>query len=303
MELFTMGVGHYTEPDVYAAARVFTGWNLMNPARNVTTDPTQSYKFVYNANQHETTPKTFSFPIYKDGSNTIPARSAAEGMQDGIDFIEALAANPNTGRYLATKLYRFFISETGDVNQDWVDQVAGVYQSSGYDMKAVMREVLMSNQFWDSNTFFARYAWPVEFVVRAIKDIGWTGYSVSDAVTPLTNMGQNLYDPPDVSGWDLGQSWFSTGSMLARMNFASQLAGNQKFNLATAARTHSNSPDALLAFVLDSLKTRSLDATVTSELSNYLRATGAWTASTVQIQNKVAGLVHLVAGLPEYQFV
>jgi uncharacterized protein (DUF1800 family) len=161
----------------------------------------------------------------------------------------------------------------------------------------------MSNEFWDSGTFFARYAWPAEFVVRAIKDIGWAGYSVSDALTPLTNMGQNLYDPPDVSGWDLGQSWFSTGSMLARMNFASQLAGNQKFNLATAARPHASSPDALLAFVLDSLKTRSLDPTVTSELSTYLRATGAWTGSTVQIQNKVAGLVHLVAGLPEYQFV
>src|SRR5215831_15462706 len=303
MELFTMGVGHYTESDVYAAARVFTGWNLMNPARSVTADPTQSYKFVYNPNQHETTAKTFSFPIYKDGSNTIPARSAAEGMQDGIDFIEALAANPNTGQYLATKLYRFFISEAGDVDQNWVNQVAGVYQSSGYDMKAVMREVLMSNEFWDSSNFFARYAWPAEFVVRAIKDIGWTGFSVNNALTPLTNMGQNLYDPPDVSGWDLGQSWFSTGSMLARMNFASVLAGIQKFNLATAARTHASTPDALLSFVLDSLKTRSLDPTVTSELSNYLRATGPWTGSTVQIQNKVAGLVHLVAGLPEYQFV
>jgi uncharacterized protein (DUF1800 family) len=303
MELFTMGVGHYTEPDVYAAARVFTGWNLLNPVRNVTVDPTQSYRFIYNANLHDTAPKAFSFPIYKDGNNTIPARSAAEGMQDGIDFIEGLAANPNTGRYLAKKLYRYFISEIGDVSDDWVNQVANAYQSSGYDMKAVMREVLLSNEFWDSSNFFARYAWPAEFVVRAIKDIGWTGFSIGDAVTPLTNMGQNLYDPPDVSGWDLGQSWFSTGSMLARMNFASQLAGNQKFNLATAAKTHANSPDALLTFVLDSLKTRALDATVTSELGNYLRATGAWTGSTVQIQNKVAGLVHLVAGLPEYQFV
>src|SRR6478735_6161598 len=154
MELFTMGVGHYTEPDVYAAARVFTGWNLMNPARNVTTDPTQSYKFPYNANQHDTAAKTFSFPIYKDGSNTIPARSANEGMQDGLDFIDALAANPNTGCYLAKKLYRFFVSEIGDVSEDWINQVAGVYQSSGYDMKAVMREVLLSKEFWDTGNYF-----------------------------------------------------------------------------------------------------------------------------------------------------
>jgi uncharacterized protein (DUF1800 family) len=161
----------------------------------------------------------------------------------------------------------------------------------------------LSKEFWDSGNYFARYAWPVEFVVRALKDIGWTGFSANDAITPLLNMGLSLFDPPDVAGWDLGPSWFSTGAMLARMNFASQLAGNQKFNLATAAKSHTSSADALLTFVLDSLKTRTLDATVTSELSNYLRATGAWTGSTVQVQNKVAGLVHLVAGSPEYQFV
>jgi len=303
MELFTMGVGHYTEPDVYAAARVFTGWNLLPPARAVAGDPTQSYRFIYNANQHDTAPKTFSFPIYKDGNNTIPSRSANDGMQDGLDFIDALAANPNTGRYLAKKLYRFFVSEIGDVSEDWINQVASVYQSSGYDMKAVMREVLLSSEFWDAGNFFARYAWPVEFVARALKDIGWTGFSANDAIAPLLNMGMSLYDPPDVAGWDLGPSWFSTGAMLARMNFASQLAGNQKFNLVTAAKSHTSSPDALLAFVLDSLKTRTLDATVTSELSNYLRATGAWTGSAVQVQNKVTGLVHLVAGSPEYQFV
>jgi hypothetical protein len=116
-------------------------------------------------------------------------------------------------------------------------------------------------------------------------------------------MGQSLYDPPDVAGWDLGASWFSTGSMLARMNFASQLAGNQKFNLATAAKPFSSSPDEFLSYVLESLKTPPLDRAVTDELSTYLRATGPWTASTAQIQNKIAGLVHLVAGTAEYQFV
>ena len=301
MELFTMGVGHYTEPDVYAAARVFTGWNVTRPG--AAADGSQHYSFLYNANQHDTAEKTFSFPIYPDGSKTIPARAAAAGMQDGLDFIDALAASPDTGRYLARKLYRFFISEVGDVNEDFVNRVAGVYQRSGYDMKAVMTEVLLSREFWNEDNYFARYAWPVEFVVRALKDIGWTGFSVNDAIAPLLNMGQSLFDPPDVSGWDLGQSWFSTGAMLARMNFASQLAGNQKFNLATAAKAHAATPDALLSFVLDSLKTSPADRAVTDELSNYLRATGPWTGSTTQIQNKVAGLVHLVAGSAEYQFV
>ncbi|MFN7981189.1 MAG: DUF1800 domain-containing protein [Vicinamibacterales bacterium] len=301
MELFTMGVGHYTEPDVYAAARVFSGWNLTRPGS--ATDGTQHYQFIYNASQHETTEKTFSFPIYKDGGKTIPARAAADGIQDGLDLIEALAANPETPRYLGKKLYRFFVSETGDVPESFLSNVSDAYFRSRYEMKAVMRAIFESPEFGDRNNIFTRFGWPVEFLVRAIKDIGWSGFILADALTPLSNMGQNLFDPPDVAGWDLGRSWFSTGSMLARMNFASQLAGNQKFNLAAAARTSSSSPEVLLAFVLDALKTPALDATVTDSLLSYLRATGAWTGSTAQLQAKVPGLIHLVAGTPEYQFV
>src|SRR5262249_24844125 len=128
MELFTMGYGYYTEPDVYAAARVFTGWNLSRPGNAA--DGSQHYEFVYVAGQHETTAKTFSFPIYSDGNKTIPARAAADGQQDGLDLINALAANPNTGRYLAKKLYRFFVSEFGDPDPSFVDAVAGVYLQS-----------------------------------------------------------------------------------------------------------------------------------------------------------------------------
>jgi len=301
MELFTMGVGHYTEPDVYAAARVFTGWNLTRVGSAA--DGSQHYEFVYNANQHETTAKTFSFPIYSDGSKTIPARSAAGGMQDGIDLINALAGNPNTGRYLAGKLWRFFVSEFADPDPGWVDRIASVYFSTSYDMKAVMREVLLSPQFWDHASTFARYSWPAEFVVRALKDIGWRGFSVNDALTPMSNMGMVLYEPPDVSGWDAGRTWFSTGAMLSRMNFAAQLTNNQKVNLLSAARPSGKTPDALLAYVLDELATAPLDASVTTELNNYLRATGAWTGTDAQIQAKTAGLMHLVAGSPEYQLV
>ena len=301
MELFTMGVGHYTEPDVYAGARVFTGWNLTRLGANGS--PAQYYQFVYDANQHETSEKTFSFPIYSNGSRTIPARSAVNGMQDGLDFIDALAGNPNTARYLAAKLYGFFVSELGGPDPAFVDRIASVYLSSGYNMKQVVREVLLSPQFWNPKAYFARYAWPVEFVVRAIKDIGWTGYSVDDARVRLTNMGQTLYEPPDVSGWDLGQAWFSTGAMLERMNFAASLASNQKFNLARTAKPFASTPDSLLSHFLAELTTPTLDPSVTAELRNYLRATGAWTGSDAQLQAKAPGLAHLIAGLPEYQFV
>ena len=299
MELFTVGVGHYTESDVYAAARVFTGWNLARPG----TGTAQHYEFSYVASNHETTAKTFSFAIYPDGNKTIPARSAADGMQDGLDLITALAGNPNTARYLAGKLYRFFVSEFGDPDPGFIDQIASVYLQSGFDMKSVMRAVLTSARFWDDRSYFARYAWPVEFVIRAIKDIGWAGYSVDTARTAMSAMGQDLFEPPDVSGWDAGQTWFSTGAMLARMNFASSLAGNQKFNLATKVKPEAKTPESLLSFLTTELVTTPLSPAVSSDLLDYLRATGAWTASDAQLQAKASGLAHLIAGSAEYQFV
>jgi uncharacterized protein (DUF1800 family) len=304
MELFTMGVGNYTEADVYAAARVFTGWNLTS--RGAVAAGTQYFEFFYNPAAHETSSKTFSFEIYPDGGKTIPARPAASGMQDGIDLIEALVRNPNTGRYLAAKLYRFFISETGEVSDAFVERIAKVYANSGYEMKAVMRAVLTSSEFWDETSYFARYSWPVEFVARVLKDVAsrrYQGISAAAALTPLGNMGQNLYDPPDVAGWDLGRGWFSTGSMLARMNFAATVAANQRTQLVDWMQPHSKSPDQLASNVIGQLAPYAFDATVQAELTNYLRATGPWVGTPAQLQAKIPGLVHLVTGSAEYQLV
>jgi uncharacterized protein (DUF1800 family) len=172
-------------------------------------------------------------------------------------------------------------------------------------MKSVMREVLLSPEFWDGSAYFTRYSWPIEYVIRALKDIGWTGFSVDSALTPLANMGQILFEPPDVSGWDLGQTWFSTSAMLARMNFASTLASNQKFNLATAVKSAGAgvTPEAMLAYYSGQLMTAPIDASVVAEFSTYLHANGAWTGSDAQLQAKASGLVHLMAGCPEYQLV
>ena len=116
-----------------------------------------------------------AFAIYPDGSKTIPARSAADGMQDGIDFINGSPRTRTPRAISRRKLYRFFVSEFGAVNVD-VRQPRrrrSTCRASG-DMKAVMREVLLSPEFWDAGAYFARYSWPVEFVVRALKDVGWT---------------------------------------------------------------------------------------------------------------------------------
>jgi uncharacterized protein (DUF1800 family) len=195
------------------------------------------------------------------------------------------------------------VSEAGEVSAAFVERVSAAYLRSRGDMKTVIREVLLSPEFWSADAYYARYSWPVEFVVRAIKDVGWVGLSLNDALAPLNNMGQALFDPPDVAGWDLGQSWFSTGAMLARMNLASTLAGNQKFRLATAAKPFSTTADGVLTWALDALGQTPCASGVRGELSAYLTATGAWSGSDAQLQAKVPGLVHLVAGSPEYQLL
>jgi len=285
---------------------VFTGWNLHRtrreggPPASATSDPS-FFEFFYDASQHDTGSKTFSFPIYPDGGTTIPARSPDGGMQDGLDLIDALARNPNTGRYLAAKLYRFFVSEFRPPDPAFVDRIASAYFANQYDMRAVVREVFLSPQFWDDRSFFARYSWPVEFVVRAMKEIGWNGFSVDNARAAMFAMGQELYAPPDVAGWAAGRTWFASGMMLARMNFASTLSTNQRFILAARAQSAAATPESLLSFFLTELRAAPMDTAVRSELLGYLRGTGQWTASTTQIQDKSAGLAHLIAGSPEYQ--
>jgi uncharacterized protein (DUF1800 family) len=301
MELFTFGIGNYTEQDVYAAARVFTGWNLQAVGSLATT--AGYYEFLYRANQHDAAEKTFTFPIYRDGSRTIPARSGEEGMQDGIDFINALATHPNTARRLAAKLWSFFISENEPPDPAFVETAAQVYRQNNTEMRPLLRYVLRSPWFTDSRNYFARYSWPVEYVIRAVKEMGWVGYSIDNLRTPLTNMGQTLFEPPDVAGWATGESWFSTGAMLSRMNFAASLASNQRFNLGRAAAAHGESPELLLAYFLDRMSPADFEGTPHSELLIYLNAGGTWTGSEAQLNMKASGLARLIAGSAEYQLV
>jgi uncharacterized protein (DUF1800 family) len=295
-----MGVGFYTEPDVYAGARVFTGWNLERVGGAATNG---YYRFIYNANQHETTAKTFSFPIYPDGGRTIPARTAAAGMQDGLDLIDALARNPETARRLARKLYGFFVSEVNDPDETLVNQLASIYLRNGYNVAPMVQALLYSRAFNSQANHFTRYTWPVEFVVRAMKEVGYAGFSVNRALGPLTAMGQQLFEPPDVAGWDLGANWFSTGAMLARMNFAADLTSNQRFNIASAASGKGQSPGALLSFYLDELTPADYDRAAYDDLLAYLSAGGPWSGSDAQLKQKAPGLLHLIVGSSEYQLV
>jgi len=296
MELFTMGVDTFAETDVYAGARVFTGWNLARPSNAY-------YTFSYVAGQHDTAVKEFTFPIYSNGSKVIPARSADAGMQDGVDLITAVAAHPATGPRLARKLYQFFVSEVSEPDPALIAALSNTYYGSRFEMKPVLEHLLLSTQFVAAANRYTRYSWPAEFVTRSIKEIGWNGFSVNDALGPMANMGQQLFEPPDVAGWDLGTNWFSSGAMLTRMNFASQLATNQKFNLRDIGKAGRSSPEALVALMLDRLTAAPFAQEPYQALLEYVRAGGSWTGSDAQLLVKAPGLAHLIVGSGDYQLV
>jgi uncharacterized protein (DUF1800 family) len=301
MELFTIGIGNYVEADVYAAARVFTGWNLELAGERMN-EVTSHYRFVYNAAQHDPTAKEFTFEIYPGGGHVIPARPASQGMQDGLDLIEALARHPATATRLATRLYQFFVNDVNPPDQALVREAAQAYLVSNGSIKAMLQRLLISEPFLNGAHLFRHHSWPVEFAVRAIKETGWSGLSVDSAITPLQNMGQQLYEPPDVNGWALGAEWFSTASMLARMNYASTLASNQKFNLARDAASSSQSPAHLLEHLLAKFQNAGFSGDGRAALLDYLQAGAAWNGSTALLNTKVAGAARLIVGAGEYQF-
>jgi uncharacterized protein (DUF1800 family) len=279
---------------------VFTGWNLARPG----TGAAQHYTFNYNAAEHETSAKEFTFAIYPDGGKTIPARAGASGMQDGLDLIAAVVRHPATGPRLARKLYNFFVNEVDAPDAGLIDQMSRAYYASGFEIESVMRVLILSPQFRDPGNYYKRYSWPVEFVVRALKEVGWAGFSVNDALTPLLNMGQQLFEPPDVAGWELGPGWFSSGAMLARMNFAAQLATNQKFALRDRSRGQGGTEEELLGYMLDRLTPPEYASDGYNALLDYARAGESnWTGSDTQLATKSAGLVHLILGSGDYQLV
>jgi uncharacterized protein (DUF1800 family) len=121
--------------------------------------------------------------------------------------------------------------------------------------------------------------------------------------TPLANMGQQLFEPPNVGGWPLGDGWFSTGTMLARTQFAATLAANQKEFLGAALEPKSQTPRALLDAMLTRVTPAPLDVVPEEALMTYLFAAGVWSGSGSQLKTRASGLARLLVGSSEYQLV
>jgi ABC-type transport system substrate-binding protein len=137
--------------------------------------------------------------------------------------------------------------------------------------------------------------------VRAIKEVGWVGLSVNTALTPMSNMGQQLYEPPDVNGWEAGPGWVSTSGMLTRMNFASTLAANQRFNLARDLQPYRQTPERVMEYMNARFRTMGFAPAQTTAMIDYLKST-PWTGTDAQLQQRIPGLTRLMVGSGEYVF-
>jgi hypothetical protein len=204
MELFTLGVGNYTEKDIREAARAFTGWHTDGDA------------FEFNRRQHD------------DGAKTVFGQT---GKWNGDDVVRVVLKQPAAARFLVRKLYSFLVSEAEDVPAALLEPLAERFRKSGYDISDLVRTMLASRHFFSAHAFRRRVKGPVEFVLGAVLATVDGTISPQALVGHIDAMGQELFAPPNVKGWRGGKAWLTTSTMLARQNFAQQLAMGQLWGM------------------------------------------------------------------------
>jgi uncharacterized protein (DUF1800 family) len=294
MELFTLGIGNYTEEDIHEIARCFTGWTIRNDA------------YFFAAGAHDTGSKTFL-------GTTIPAGG---GESDGVTVCETVVRHPACAPFLTRKLWEFFVYP--NPSNAIVAKFARVFADNGYSVRELMRAILMSDDFYSEQALFALVKSPAEYVVGALKaldaDVDVTrGFNGAAPNTQMTLMGQTLLAPPDVAGWDGGLAWINTTTLLSRANFGNLIATDR----ADDDRGYYVSVDGLLAGVnvpnanklVDVLVDRMGPLTLTKKqkkpLKNYVLfddsgKKGEFVLDTTTRDKKVRGLIHLITTLPEY---
>ena len=192
MELFTMGVGNYSETDIREAARAFTGWNFVD------------LTFVVNQDQHD------------DSTKTVLKRT---GAFDGVQVIDVILAQPVTAEFLAAKLYRFFVRQ--DITPEMKKKLGAVLRDNNYEIAPLLDTIFLSRDFYSAPSFATRIKGPVELVVSTYRKLGLKEVpGVPDFNDVTSTLGQQLFRPPTVAGWAQGRSWITPGLLLERGNFA-----------------------------------------------------------------------------------
>jgi uncharacterized protein (DUF1800 family) len=287
MELFSLGIGHYTEKDIREAARAFTGWEIRNG------------KFFNNKAEFDATEKTV---LGKSGKWT------------GEDIVRICLDQKAAPRFVVGKLYRFLISEAEAPSPELIEPLA-VKFADGYDFGKLVETMLRSNLFFSEHAYRARIKAPVDYVLgacRALESKMGTQNTALNLTTALETLGQNVFHPPSVKGWDGGQTWLNGQTLLFRQNLALDLcrrpAGYREPATAfVLAQGHDKKAGKELAefclklFLQDDVpaetRTRILDYAGTAskqKLPSY------WTEQDVA-EHRVVSLCHLVMTLPEYQ--
>ena len=221
MELFTLGVGNYTEDDVRAAAKALAGWRL--PSRNEATAMTG----VYDAKRAYT------------GALTLLGRTGAFSTEQVVDQI---LAQESAAPFITRRVVSAFLSPIA--TDGYVARMADTFRRSRYDVKTLMRAMLTSPEFTAPDAYRTLIKSPIEFMVSSAKALGATTLSRT-MNTFATNLGQNLFDPPSVAGWGDNASWISSNTMLQRANFVSTALGQLR-TVTSAARAHDRQLDGVL---------------------------------------------------------
>jgi hypothetical protein len=276
MELFSLGRGHYTEKDIQEAARAFTGWFVVRD------------RFSEVVSQHD------------DGEKTIFGRT---GRFDGDDLPTLLLDQPACAEFVCGKLFRYLVSEIDPPPPALIAPLAEAFRASGHEIKVPVAMILRSNLFFDPEIRRRRVKSPVEFAVGTIRALEVLKPTVqADALADsCTRMGQSLYAPPSVAGWDGGPAWANSATLLARANLVLALLGNEDDKLgkrldseALAARHGFLSSTDASRFFIDLLVQDAFDRALRDRI----------TAKTNQFKDRKSGLretATLVLTAPEYQ--
>jgi len=222
LELFTMGVGNYTEDDVKAAAKALAGWRL--PARTEATSQTGIFD----------TRRAYS------GAVTFLGKTGTFNAESVVDTI---LAHDATAPYIVRQLVTSFV--TPSPSDAYVARLADRFRRSRYDTKLLMRDIFMSPEFVAPETFRSLIKSPTDFMVSTAKALGATNLSGTIRQYGST-LGQNMFDPPSVAGWGDGATWISSNTMLQRANFVTAAIGSIR-TAPSAARAHERHLDSVLA--------------------------------------------------------
>lgn len=285
MELFSLGIGNYTETDIRQAARAFTGWEL------------QANKARFNPAQHD------------DGEKTVLGQT---GKWKGDDIVRICLEQKSTPLFITGKLYRFLVSDTVPATPEVLAPLAEQFRQSDFDFGAMVKTILRSNLFFSEKVYRTSVKSPVDFalgIVRALE--GHMGTTA--LVGSLESLGQNLFNPPSVKGWDGGPTWLNGQTLLFRQNLALALTstedprfGRRTDPAALLAKYNKKSDEEIVDFLLRLFLQGDVPADSRRKLVDYPRQAKDrpvpvyWTAEDASA-HRVRAVCHLVLTLPEFQ--